>query len=144
MAGKSKGKGFLKGCAIVFLVLFVLLAAGLGIGWSFLSNEHREAASLPIRAIDFSRLNDGAYHGAYAGGMYQWRVNECDVTVKGGKVTDIALTASADPGAENAQAQMLYERVIQAQSLQVDTISGSTLTSKAYLKAIENALLQAE
>jgi uncharacterized protein with FMN-binding domain len=34
--------------------------------------------------------------------------------------------------------------VIDAQSLQVDTISGATLTSKAYLKAVENALLKAQ
>jgi uncharacterized protein with FMN-binding domain len=39
---------------------------------------------------------------------------------------------------------MLYERVIQSQSLQVDTISGATLTSKAYLQCVENALLQAQ
>jgi uncharacterized protein with FMN-binding domain len=52
--------------------------------------------------------------------------------------------ASKDPAAKNTQAEVLYERVIQAQSLQVDTISSATLTSKAYLKAVENALLQAQ
>ncbi len=35
-------------------------------------------------------------------------------------------------------------RVIQHQSLQVDTISGATLTANGYLMAIENALLKAE
>jgi uncharacterized protein with FMN-binding domain len=39
---------------------------------------------------------------------------------------------------------MLYSRVIAQQSLQVDTISGATLTSKAYLQAVENALVQAQ
>jgi len=39
---------------------------------------------------------------------------------------------------------VLYDRVVQAQSLQVDTISGSTLTSKAYLKAVEDALNKAQ
>jgi uncharacterized protein with FMN-binding domain len=39
---------------------------------------------------------------------------------------------------------VLYDRVVQAQSLQVDTISGATLTSKAWLQAVENALLQAQ
>ncbi|HHV58206.1 MAG TPA: FMN-binding protein, partial [Firmicutes bacterium] len=34
--------------------------------------------------------------------------------------------------------------VIKSQSLQVDVISGATLTSKAHLKAVENALEQAE
>jgi uncharacterized protein with FMN-binding domain len=93
--------------------------------------------------VDFSKLNDGTYHGAYEGGMYKWRANECDVTVTNGKVTGIQLAVSQDPGGKNTQHEPLYERVIQAQSLQVDTVSGATLTSKAYLQAVENALVQA-
>ena len=38
----------------------------------------------------------------------------------------------------------LFDEVIKSQSLQVDVISGATLTSKAHLKAVENALEQAE
>jgi uncharacterized protein with FMN-binding domain len=38
----------------------------------------------------------------------------------------------------------LFRHVIESQSLQVDVISGATLTSKAHLKALENALEQAE
>ena len=128
-------------------LIALVVAAGLsiagGIGWSKLSKEHREAKSLPLDAVDFSELNDGTYHGTYEGGMYKWRANECQVTVSSGKVTDIQLMGSDDPGSENTQHRALYDRVVQAQSLQVDTISGATLTSKAYLKAIENALLQA-
>ncbi len=131
------------GWIITLAVLAALGAAG-GIGWSKLQKEHQEARNLPLKAINFSKLNDGAYHGAYAGGMYKWRVNECDVTVDSGKVTGIQLAVSQDPGGKNTQHLELYERVIRAQSLQVDTISGATLTSKAYLKAVENALLQAE
>ncbi len=128
------------------IALIVLIAGGIagGIGWSKLSKEHQEARGLPLNAVDFNRLADGTYHGAYAGGMYKWRVNECDVTVVGGKVTGIQLIKSQDPGSENTDCKMLYERVVQAQSLQVDTISGATLTSKAYLQAVENALLQAQ
>ncbi len=58
-------------------------------------------------------------------------------------MTGIELAGSIDPGADNTDFERLYARVIQAQSLQVDTISGATLTSKAYLQAVENALLQA-
>jgi len=131
------------GWTIALVVVAALAAAG-GIGWSRLMKEHREAKSLPLDAVDFSKLNDGTYHGAYEGGMYKWRANECQVTVSSGKVTDIRLVASKDPAAKNTQAEVLYERVIQAQSLQVDTISSATLTSKAYLKAVEDALLQAQ
>ena len=129
-------------------VIALTVVAGLGvagrIGWSYLSKEHREARSLPLKVVDFSKLNDGTYHGAYGGGMYKWRVNECQVTVASGKVTGIQLVGSKDPGGKNTQHQALYDRVIQAQSLQVDTISGATLTSKAYLKATGNALVQAQ
>ena len=61
-----------------------------------------------------------------------------------GRVTDIQLVDSQDPGGENTQHEELFDRVIQAQSLQVDTISGATLTSKAYLQCVENALIQAQ
>ena len=141
--GKQKGKSKAKGCVIVPIFLVVTAVGGGGIGWSFLSREHREAASLPLNAVDFDRLNDGTYHGLYEGGMYGWRKNECDVTVTNGKVTDIQLVGSIDPGAENTDYEMLYDRVVEAQSLQVDTISGATLTSKAYLQCVENALVQA-
>jgi uncharacterized protein with FMN-binding domain len=128
---------------IIAFIVVVSLGIGGGIGWSKLSKEHREARSLPLDAVDFSKLNDGTYHGAYEGGMYKWRANECDVTVTNGKVTGIQLAVSQDPGGKNTQHEPLYERVIQAQSLQVDTVSGATLSSKAYLQAVENALVQA-
>ena len=128
----------------ITLGILAVLGGAFGIGWSRLMKEHREARSLPLNAVDFGRLRDGNYHGLYEGGMYKWRRNECDVTVAGGRVTDIQLMASKDPGRENTQVRPLYDRVIQAQSLQVDTISGATLTSKAYLQAVENALLPAQ
>ena len=133
----------MNGWLIALIVVAVLGIAG-GIGWSKLSKEHQEARSLPLNAVNFSKLKDGTYHGAYAGGMYKWRKNECDVTVKKGKVSAIQLVASQDPGGKNTQHEVLFDRVIQSQSLQVDTISMATLTSKAYLQAVENALIPAQ
>lgn len=129
---------------IIAMAIVIPLGIAGGIGWSKLAKEHREARSLPLDGVDFNRLNDGCYPGTYAGGMYNWRANECQVTVTGGKVTAIDLIVSQDPGGKNTQHEGLYDRVIQAQSLQVDTISGATLTSKAYLQCIENALQQAQ
>lgn len=129
---------------IIALVVLAGLGTAGGVGWSRLMKEHREARSLPLNAVDFSKLNDGTYHGAYEGGMYEWRANECDVTVTNGKVIGIQLVGSKDPGSKNAQHEELYDRVIQAQSLQVDTITSATLTSKAWLQAVENALIQAQ
>ncbi|MFZ5987382.1 MAG: FMN-binding protein [Bacillota bacterium] len=65
------------------------------------------------------------------------------VTVSSGKVTNIELLKNK----ENQPLEFtnrLFNRVIEAQSLKVDTISGATLTSKAYLQGVENALEQAQ
>jgi uncharacterized protein with FMN-binding domain len=140
---KGKEKSKMIGWVIALVVVAGLATAG-GVGWSRLMKEHQEAKSVPLNAVDFSRLSDGTYHGAYEGGMYKWRANECNVTVTNGKVAGIQLVGSKDPGSKNTQHEVLYDRVVQAQSLQVDTISSATLTSKAWLQAVENALLQAQ
>ncbi|HBL67263.1 MAG TPA: hypothetical protein DDZ70_00985 [Firmicutes bacterium] len=59
--------------------------------------------------------------------------------VESGRVTKVEFLQSK----ENQKPEFtntLINRVIEAQSLQVDAISGATLTSKAYLQGIENAL----
>jgi uncharacterized protein with FMN-binding domain len=139
---KMKGKHRMSGWIIALIVVVILASAG-GIGWSFLMKEHKEARSLPLNAVDFSQLNDGVYTGVYEGGMYKWRANEVRVTVASGKVAQIESIKSAENW-DKESATMLYDRVIAAQSLQVDTISGATLTSKAYLQAVENALIPAQ
>lgn len=127
-------------------IIAIVIVGGLGIagwnGWSKLMKEHKEAKNLPIKDIDFKSVKNGTYKGNYAGGMYKWRANECEAKVESGKVLSIKLTSTIDPAKQNMQVDELYKRVIDKQSLQVDTISTATLTSKAYLKAVENALLQ--
>jgi uncharacterized protein with FMN-binding domain len=139
---KTQEKSKMNGWAIVMVIL-VLLAVAAGIGWTFLSKEHDEAKNLPLNAVNFGRLTDGTYTGEYAGGMYKWRANTVKVTVAGGKVTQIESLKALEAQSTDFT-KMLYDRVIAAQSLQVDTISGATLTSKAYLQSVENALVQAQ
>jgi uncharacterized protein with FMN-binding domain len=75
--------------------------------------------------------------------MNKWRANKVQVTVSSGKVTDITILEHKErPTPELTD--KLYNSVIESQSLQVDTISGATLTSKAYLKSVENALSKAQ
>ncbi len=141
---KQKGKG--RGKMIGWIVAFVIVA-GLGIYgkvmWSKLMKEHEEAKNLPLDRVDFTKLEDGIYEGTYEGGMYKWRANRVKVTVRSGAVSQIELLTSKEDKGDGTP-QQLYDRVIKEQSLQVDTVSGATLTSKAFLQGIENALLQAE
>ena len=128
-----------------FIIFIVLFSLGIGalVGWQFLVKEHNEARNLPLNKVDFAKLNDGTYIEEYEGGIYKWRTNKVQVEVVSGKVSKIKLLSSSDPGKDNIQYEELFSRVIEQQSLQVDTISGATLTSKAYLKGVENALVKA-
>lgn len=113
-----------------------------------LSSEHEEARNVEIKVIDFSKLRQGKYQGYYPGGMYGWRENECKIaidTINNGKslVVNIELISSESDYTQEFL-DTLYNRVIRAQSLQVDACSGATLDSKACLKAVEDALIKAE
>ncbi|MBI9108278.1 MAG: FMN-binding protein [Spirochaetales bacterium] len=125
---------------IILLTVLVIIGGSAGTGCVSLSREHDEARNLPITSINFSKLKDGTYTGEYEGGMYRWRANKVNVTVSSGKVTVIDLQDLSDSGDGFAERRELYNRIIEAQSLQVDVISGATLTSKAYLKGVEIAL----
>ena len=125
------------------IILSVFTAAIIITGMSScinLSKEHEEARAVDLSGIDFNNLQDGTYEGEYAGGMYEWRYNLVDVTVNLGKVVEIEVIEAK----EEADFKSLYQRVIDEQSLEVDTISGATLTSKAFLKSVHSALLQAQ
>lgn len=128
---------------IIALIIVVVLGAGGVIGWQYIAREHKEAMSLPLNAVDFSKLADGVYTGEYEGGMYHWRTNKAEVTVSGGKVTAVTLLDSKFGEDPSKYVDPLYAQVIDQQTLQVDAVSGSTLTSKAALQAVENALKQA-
>jgi uncharacterized protein with FMN-binding domain len=131
----KKARKKMVGWIITICIVSTLGIAG-AVGWSKLDKEHKEAASLPLNRVDFTRLKDGTYTGRYEGGMYKWRENETEVTVTGGKVTDIKLIQGVEKRKGDSM-ELLYDRVIKEQSLQVDTISSATL------QGVENALVQA-
>lgn len=137
---KRKGKHKML-IAIITVIAVVGLAGGGAL--LFTEGERREAKNLPIKAINIQQLRNGTFIGDYAGGKYKWRANKIQVTITDHKLTEIKLLQNAKTQ-ENAAKKELFDRVLKSQSLQVDAISGATLTSKGYLKAIELALDQAK
>ncbi len=101
--------------------------------------EHREVRGLTLDGVDFSRLKDGVYPGENSGGLYGWRASRIEVTVQMGRVTDIKILESA----EEADFKQVVRQIIQSQSLVVDGITGASLTSRAFLKTVETALIPA-
>jgi len=56
------------------------------------------------------------------------------------RITNIEVLKDVRFPANEEMRQELFDRIIDQQSLQVDTITGATVTSRAYLKSIEEAL----
>ena len=119
---------------VVGSVLLVLMLVGAGL-FFWASRGLGGYAKMNIKNVDISGVPDGTYEGAFDGGRFS---NTVRVTVQNHKVTDIAILK--DVTFKMSKVSQLFGRVIKAQSLNVDTLTGATVTSKAFLKSVENAL----
>lgn len=136
---------------IVILSIVGVIALGMGGAVVLTAPGRNELQNMDIADMDFNKLCDGVYTGAYRGKKDSLRNAAVKVTVASGAVTKIMVTEGALAGNKQTNEirngltiDNLFDEVIKSQSLQVDVISGATLTSKAHLKAVENALEQAE
>lgn len=89
-------------------------------------------------SYDFKDLKDGTYTGSGQG-----RNGSIDVTVKvkKGKVTSITIESSREDARYMNQAKdTVISEIIDAQSLNVPTVSGATMSSNGILRAVADAL----
>ena len=85
--------------------------------------------------------------GTYAGSVVQTRFGsvQVQITVQAGKITDVTALQLTDAERKSVQisnraAPLLRDEVLQSQSANVQTISGATVTSDAYLNSLQAAL----
>lgn len=124
-------KKLLKIVRTVFII-FVLVILGAGF---YLTRGLASGKDIVVNAVTPSNLKDGDYNGKYKSGRW---ANELKVTVKDGKISAIEVVGDVTfPKPE--WTKQLFDRIIKEQSLTVDVVSGATVTSKAYMKAIEDA-----
>lgn len=94
---------------------------------------------LEIRTVDLDTASDGEYVGVCQNKILFAVVR---VKIQDHKITDVEVIEHKESYME--QARQIAERVCDEQSLNVDAISGATLTSDTVKKAIENALEDAK
>lgn len=87
---------------------------------------------------DLTLVADGRYLGSYDASMVKASVA---VEVAGGAMTRIDIL-SHDCSPVGKKAEAIVPRVLAAQSLAVDVVSGATGSSKTLLKAMEAALVK--
>ena len=104
--------------------------------------RYRKAINdIKIENVDTSKIKDGTYRGEKKA---IWVEAEVEVKVEDHKIRDINLIRHKYGRDQAKEAEIVIEKVLKEQKLDVDTVSGSTSSSKVILEAIENALKSAE
>lgn len=108
-----------------------------------------ESANLYKQAVLQSQDAE-ASGGAYTNGVWKGTAQgfggdiQVEVTVEGGSITDISIiSAEKEDGAYLSMAEDIIPKIIDAQSADVDTISGATFSSTGIKNAVTQALEEA-
>lgn len=91
--------------------------------------------SLSVEELQMAAIADGEYEGEYDLSLVYAKVK---VTVHQGRIDKIEILKHDNGNGKIAES--IIDEVIKEQKLGVNTVSGATASSKALLKATENAL----
>jgi uncharacterized protein with FMN-binding domain len=127
----KKGKKLMM---IILIIIVAIVLIGIG-GKTYIEANLNKVVNASIPEMDLTRIADGIYSGNF--NAFPVMV-EVKVTVSNHEITEIEIVKHVN--GQGAPAEIITDKVIEAQSLQVDTVSGATYSSKVILKAIENAL----
>jgi len=91
----------------------------------------------------------GSFSGTFTGSAVQipFGTVQVQVTIQNGTITDVQ-AVQLPSGGHSGQissfvAPQLRSEALQAQSAQIDTVSGATYTSEGYIQSLQSALSQA-
>lgn len=122
----------------IILGIVIILVLAIGGGCFFISRGLDSGKDMIINHINTSQYENGVYEGKYNGGRWS---NEVSVVLEDGKITEINVVKSVLVEKQEVTRELI-NNVIEKQDTVVDVVSGATVTSKAYLKAIENAFIK--
>lgn len=124
----KKSKKVLLITFIVVLILFI-------IGKIVIGNMVRNVQNISVSMPDLSNIQDGNYIGEYSITPVHVKV---EVSVNNHQITDISILQHNN--GLGSTAESIVNDVIKEQSLDIDAVSGATVSSKCILKAVENAI----
>ena len=125
-------KKVLKWAAIVVLAIIVLFIISIPI----INRGMGEVKALKINPVDLYSLSDDVYTGNYCRTRWCFSV---EVEVRAHQMVSIEIV-DARMNSLKKVTDELTGRILDKQQVTVDAYTGATVTSKAVLKAVENAL----
>ena len=127
-----------KKITLIIIALVLVLAAVGGGAYVVVKNNQKTVYAIDIQDVDLALVQDGTYAGEYNAFPVSAKV---EVTVTDHRITAIDLIKHNN--GQGGDAEIIPQMVVDAQSLQVDTVSGATYSSKVILLAIREALQNA-
>jgi uncharacterized protein with FMN-binding domain len=121
---------------VILIVIVAVIAVTLAlIFWAYV--DVMRYNELAIRDVNLQNIANGVYEGSFKGGRFS---NSVAVKVRDHAIVNIKELKSST--SQKDVRQKIYSKVIENQSLKIDTVSGATVTTLTTLKTIENALSQ--
>lgn len=115
---------------LILILVFVLMFAGIQV-----------YRSVETKNSGLSSAQDGVYAGTAKGFGGDIDV---EVTIKDGKITDVTAVGELEtPGLGTVAIEKIPPQVVATQSIQVDTVTGATVSSNAVIAAVVDALAKA-
>lgn len=123
-------------CIITVIAFAILFSVAVYL--QSVADYQKAVRETAIGEVDFSAIPDGVYVGEYDVNFICAKV---EVTVQGGKMTDIAILEHKQE--RGKAAETVINDMIAQQKIDVDAVSGATNSSTVIKKAVENALREA-
>ena len=121
---------------IISVIGIVVVCSVLAINYiKKISNYKEKVNNIVIEEVNLDNKKDGKYIGEFDADVISAKV---EVEIKNKKINNINILEHKNE--RGTPAEVIPKKVVDAQSLKVDVVSGATNSSKVILKAIENAL----
>lgn len=111
------------------------------------TSQSQNQVPSPTASSSASTYKDGAYTGDSANAFYG--NIQVQATISGGKITDIQLLQYPNDSGHSTEVSsyalpQLKQEAIQSQNANVDSVSGATQTSQAFVQSLSSALAKAQ
>ena len=116
---------------LLFLIGFIFM----GVYLKSVADYKEAVNETTFSGIDISDIPDGVFVGEYDVDFVYAKV---EVTVQNGEITDIDILEHKN--GRGSPAEIVADRIIEEQKIDVDAVSGATNSSIVIKKAVENAL----
>jgi uncharacterized protein with FMN-binding domain len=130
MKHRAKRAGIITGIVVIVVLLVYCKTS---------ANAKSATGNITFQIVNAAGVPDGVYNGSYEIGPVKVIIR---ATIKGESIVDIDILEHRR--GLGGKAERIVEDVIQSQRLDIEAVSGATVSSKAILKAIEDALKSAK